>query len=97
MRDHQTSRSFHMERDVRAEASVSYFIEFLEQRALAMENADTASASVRRQGAVVNAVAVTQAHQGCHYCAATEQPAGTGPPINIPGVAAKSPGMPGVI
>ncbi|XP_052755730.1 uncharacterized protein LOC128201792 [Galleria mellonella] len=68
--DTYTARSYQMERDTAEEHSVKYFIEYLERRALALENAapSTAMPSTKAKGLSINVASAGEKAVTCHYC-----------------------------
>ncbi|XP_028161301.1 uncharacterized protein LOC114353473 isoform X2 [Ostrinia furnacalis] len=81
--DAYTSRAFQMERDATKEPTINTFLEYLDKRALALENADPGFHGQQRQpqkeqgNAVGRMVAYTAAQEStCLYCAAAYRAAG---------------------
>ncbi|XP_052757764.1 uncharacterized protein LOC128202232 [Galleria mellonella] len=68
--DTYTARSYQMEKDTAEEHSVKHFIEYLEKRALALENAapSTAMPSTKAKGLLINLAAAGEKAVTCHYC-----------------------------
>ncbi|XP_063837147.1 uncharacterized protein LOC135086281 isoform X1 [Ostrinia nubilalis] len=81
--DAYTSRAFQMERDATKKPTINTFLEYLDKRALALENADPGFHGQQRQpqkeqgNAVGRIVAYTAAQEPtCLYCAAAYRAAG---------------------